>query len=173
MPPSVGLGGAGACDCGLRKRASPAALSAAWSPQPPAERRRQRHGRGAVWLLVPRGRGPRWGVRPGDPGRPGKCLRGVKAAGCPGAGRPGSAPCPQGPGAESCGSGRCGGAASVPVLVCFACVARALVCVRSRGSGYTCVDMVCVCFYVPTLRRMSVCLYACVCVCLLCAFLCT
>ncbi|XP_045348977.1 protein ABHD14A isoform X4 [Leopardus geoffroyi] len=59
------------CDCGLRKRASLATLSADQCPQQPAEPPRQRNGCGAVWLLVPRGRGPLWGVRPGHPGRSG------------------------------------------------------------------------------------------------------
>lgn len=72
------------CDCGLRKRASLATLSADQCPQQPAEPPRQRNGCGAVWLLVPRGRGPLWGVRPGHPGRSGECPRGVKPAGCPG-----------------------------------------------------------------------------------------
>lgn len=157
-PPCVGLGGAG-----------PATAHCASAPPGPGAPPRspgrslqsggaQRNGRGAVWLLVPRGRGPPWDVRPGHTDRPGECPRGVKTAGCPGAGLPGSTPCPGSPGAESCGSGR-RERAYVGVL----CV-RAGVRLRAFWGVWMCVDVVCVCFYVPMLG-VGVGLYACVCVC--------
>ncbi|XP_077714821.1 protein ABHD14A isoform X4 [Canis aureus] len=71
-PPSVGLGGAGPATAHCASAPLwPRSPPPAWSAQQPAEPRRRRNGRGVVWLLVPRGRGPPWGVRPGHPGRPG------------------------------------------------------------------------------------------------------
>lgn len=148
-----------ACDCGLRKRALVAALSATQCRQEPAEPPRQRHGRRTVWLLVAQGRGPRGGGRPGHLGRSGECPQRVRPAGCPGAGQARPTPCPASRGRvlrerRALGKPACPWSCAVR--------ARAFVCVYPWGSGCTRVSGCCVSvFLVPVLENVSVCPPAC------------
>lgn len=149
-----------------------AALSASLCPPAPAEPRRQRHGRCTVWLLVPRGRGPLRGGRPGHLGPPGECPRGMRSAGCPGAGHPCSAPCP-----GVLGQSLAGGAGAGQRV----CVSSCAMCARVRFPACVlghlgvrvcpcgvCQCSLCLCWMVYwSVRPLFVCIYY-----LLCVFLC-